>query len=55
MLAAVSRHTGPASSSEIREEANTWTFRDGKVVRFERGLNLDAALEAAGLRDGSMD
>ncbi len=26
-------------------------LRDGKVVRFERGRNLEAALEAAGLRE----
>jgi ketosteroid isomerase-like protein len=49
VVAAVSRHTGPASSSEIQEEAHTWTLRDGKVVRLERGRNLEAALEAAGL------
>ena len=51
MVAAVSRHTGRPSSSEIQEEGHTWTLRDGKVVRFERGLNLEAALEAARLRD----
>ena len=55
VLAAVSRHTGPPSSSEIQEEAHTWTLRDGKVVRFERGLNLEAALEAAGLPHRSLD
>jgi ketosteroid isomerase-like protein len=48
VVAAVSRHAGSPSSSEIREEAHTWTFRDGKVVRFERDPNLEAALEAAG-------
>ncbi len=31
------------------EEAHTWTFRDGKVTRFEWGRDLAAALEAAGL------
>lgn len=51
VVAAVSRHAGRPSSSEIQEEAHTWTFRDGKVVRFERGGDLEAALEAAGLRD----
>ena len=49
VVAAVSRHAGRPSSSEIQEEAHTWTFRDGKVVRFERGPNLEAGLEAAGL------
>ncbi|HEY6639084.1 MAG TPA: nuclear transport factor 2 family protein [Solirubrobacterales bacterium] len=51
VVAAVSRHAGRPTSSEIREEAHTWTFRDGKVVRFERGGNLEAALEAAELRE----
>ena len=49
VVAAVSRHAGRPSSSEIQEEAHTWTFRDGKVVRFERGRNLKSALEAAGV------
>ncbi len=51
VVAAVSRHAGRPSSSEIQEEAHTWTFRDGKVVRFERGGNLEATLETAGLRE----
>ena len=51
VVAAVSRHAGRPSASEIQEEAHTWTFRDGKVVRFERGSNLEAALEAARLRE----
>lgn len=53
VVAAVSRHAGRPSSSETREEAHTWTLRDGKVVRFQRGPNLEAALEAAGLRRSS--
>jgi ketosteroid isomerase-like protein len=38
------------SKTEIiqEEEAHAWTFRDGKVVRFEWGRDLEAALEAAG-------
>jgi ketosteroid isomerase-like protein len=51
LVGAVSRHAGGPSSSEIQEEAHTWTFRDGKVVRFERGRNLEAALEAAGMQE----
>jgi ketosteroid isomerase-like protein len=51
VVADVSRHAGPPSSSEIQQEAHTWTFRDGKVVRLERGPNLAAALEAAGLSE----
>lgn len=49
VVAAVSRHAGRPSSSETQEEAHTWTLRDGKVVRFERGPDLEAALEAAGV------
>ncbi len=52
VVAAVSRHAGRPSSSGIQKEAHTWTFRDGKVVRFERGRNLDTALEAAGSGSG---
>ncbi len=48
VVAAVSRHAGRPSSSDTQEEAHTWTLRDGKVVRFERGSNLGAVLEAAG-------
>ena len=47
VVAAVSRHAGRPSSSETQEEAHTWTLRDGKVVRFERGPDLEAALEDA--------
>jgi ketosteroid isomerase-like protein len=47
VVAAVSRHAGPASRSEIQEEAHTWSFREGKVISFERGPNLKDALEAA--------
>jgi ketosteroid isomerase-like protein len=41
VVASVSRHAGRASTSEVsQEEAHTWTFRDGKVVRFERAPGL---------------
>ncbi|MBA2522800.1 MAG: nuclear transport factor 2 family protein [Solirubrobacterales bacterium] len=33
----------------VQDEAHTWTFREGKIARFEWGRNLAAALEAAGL------
>jgi ketosteroid isomerase-like protein len=33
----------------IQGEAHTWTFRDGRIVRFEWGRDLRAALEAARL------
>src|SRR4051794_11221624 len=32
-----------------QDEAHTWTFRDGKVTRFEWCRDLPAALEAVGL------
>ena len=49
VVAAVSRHAGRPSSTETQEEAHTWTICDGKVVRFERGPNLQAALETVEL------
>jgi ketosteroid isomerase-like protein len=55
VVAAVSLYAtvrGGSKSEIIQEEqAHTWTLRDGKVVRFERGRNLKSALEAAGLRE----
>jgi ketosteroid isomerase-like protein len=35
----------------VQEEAHTWTFRDGRIVRFEWGRELGAALEAARPRE----
>jgi ketosteroid isomerase-like protein len=53
VVASVRRHAGRATASEVvQEEAHTWTFRDGKIIRFERGPDLDAALEAAGPPSG---
>ena len=49
VVAAVSRHAGRPSSTETQEEAHTWTISDGKVVRFDRGPNLQAALETVEL------
>jgi ketosteroid isomerase-like protein len=41
---------GAASGVEVaQEEAHTWTFQEGKLVRFEWGRNLNEALKAAGL------
>ena len=51
VVASVNRHAGRASNSEVQEEAHTWTFRDGKLSRFERGPDLETALEAAGPRE----
>ncbi|HTQ68871.1 MAG TPA: nuclear transport factor 2 family protein [Solirubrobacteraceae bacterium] len=41
---------GAASGADVQhEEAHTWTFRDGRVVRFEWGRDLGSALKAVGL------
>ena len=34
-----------------QDEAHTWTFRDGKVTRFEWSRDLGAALAAVGLSE----
>jgi ketosteroid isomerase-like protein len=31
----------------VQQEAHTWTWRDGRLVRFEWGRDLEAALAAA--------
>ena len=53
VVAAVSFRTrGRQSRIElVQEEAHTWTLRDGRIVRFEWGRDLGAALEAVGLRE----
>jgi ketosteroid isomerase-like protein len=40
-----------SASELVQEEAHTWTFRDGRIVRFQWGRNLRAALEAAGVQE----
>ena len=53
VVAAVSFRTrGRGSGVElVQEEAHTWTFRDGRIVRFEWGRDLGAALAAVGQRE----
>jgi ketosteroid isomerase-like protein len=53
VVAAVSFRTRSRQSRVelVQEEAHTWTFRDGRIVRFEWGRDLGAALEAVGLRE----
>jgi ketosteroid isomerase-like protein len=55
VVAAVSFHAtgGVRNKPKViqKEEAHVWTFRDGKIVRFENGRSLKNALEAAGLRE----
>jgi ketosteroid isomerase-like protein len=46
------RGRGRSSGVELEhDEAHTWTFRDGKVVRFEWGRNLAEALKAVGIEE----
>jgi ketosteroid isomerase-like protein len=51
VVAAVSFHARSRTSGVevVQEEVHTWTMRDGRVVRFEWGRDLQAALKAAGL------
>jgi len=53
VVAAVSWHIrGRGSDRElVNQEAHTWTFQEGRLVRFEWGQDLGHALEAAGFRD----
>lgn len=39
--------SGGSETEVVQEEAHTWTLRGGRVVRFEWGRDLKAALEAA--------
>jgi len=43
--------SGGSENEVVQKEAHTWTLRGGRVVRFEWGRDLKAALEAAGLRE----
>jgi ketosteroid isomerase-like protein len=43
--------SGGSETEVTQQEAHTWTFRAGKVARFEWGRDLDRALESAGLRE----
>jgi ketosteroid isomerase-like protein len=51
VVAAVSWYTLTRDSETelVQREAHTWTFREGRIARFEWGGNLDSALRAAGL------
>jgi ketosteroid isomerase-like protein len=53
VVAAVTfRGSRRGSQSEIVERrAHTWTLREGKIVRFEWGRDLELALQAAGLQE----
>ena len=52
VVAAVTfRARGEGSGVDVsQEEAHTWTFRNGTIIRFEWGRDLDGALAAAGLQ-----
>jgi ketosteroid isomerase-like protein len=47
VVAAVRFCTESQGVQLVQQEAHTWTWRDGKLVRFEWGRDLKAALEAA--------
>jgi ketosteroid isomerase-like protein len=51
VVASVTFHArGRDSGAELtQDEAHTWTFRDGEVISFEWGRDLNAALKAVGL------
>ncbi len=51
VVAAISWYTlSRGSETElVQEEAHTWTIREGRIARFEWGLNLSSALRSAGL------
>ncbi len=42
--------SGRSEHQLAQNEAHTWTIRDGRIVRFEWGRDLTAALDAAGPR-----
>jgi ketosteroid isomerase-like protein len=43
--------SGGSETEVVQKEAHTWTLRGGRVVRFEWGRDLKAALESVGLRE----
>jgi len=47
--------SGGSKIDVVQDEAHTWTFREGKIARFEWGRNLAVALEAAGLGRCALD
>ena len=53
VVASVTAHAwGRDSGAQVtQEEAHTWTLRDGKVISFEWGRDLPAALKAVGLSE----
>ena len=53
VVVAVSWHVLSRGSERelVNEEAHTWTFRAGRIARFEWGQDLAAALDAAGASD----
>jgi ketosteroid isomerase-like protein len=48
----VSRARGRGGAVDVtQDEAHTWTFLEGRLVRFEWGRDLSRALEAVGLSE----
>jgi ketosteroid isomerase-like protein len=52
VVAAVSWHIRTRGSERelVNEEAHTWTLREGRIARFERGQDLGTALDVATAR-----
>jgi ketosteroid isomerase-like protein len=42
-------HGRGSEAEAVQEEVHSWTFRDGRIARFEWGRDLDKALVASGL------
>ena len=54
VIVAEVRSVTRSGGSEIeltQDEVHSWTFRDGRIVRFEWGRDLGVALDAAGLSE----
>jgi ketosteroid isomerase-like protein len=52
VVASVSWYTRSRGSESdlVQEEAHIWTFREGRIARFEWSKDLSGALRSAGLR-----
>ncbi len=52
VVAAVTWHTRTRSETElVQDEAHSWSFRNGRIARFEWSQDLAKALEAAELEE----
>jgi ketosteroid isomerase-like protein len=44
-------HGRGSETEAVQEEVHSWTFRDGRIARFEWGRDREQALEAAGVSE----